>query len=183
MMREIELKLRFNTAEREKLIAWCERSGYAAGEPTEQIDHYLMPGSINLFANDEAFRVRRSSCAGKTVWSLIFKGKNTGTTMQERQELETAVEDGEVLIVMLERLGIREILTVKKTRISFRKGAVTICLDRVESLGEFLEIEIMTEGGNIVSARRKINELVKSMALETAMPEPKNYLQLLWENR
>ena len=179
-MKEVELKLRYDRAEREKLAERLRDEGFKACGAENQEDRYLTPKHRNIFMEDEALRVRRS---GNASWSLNYKGKNTGGKLHERPELETAVGDGETLLAILKGLDFTELITVRKSRTVFTKGHITVCVDEVEGLGDFIEVEVMAEDGEATRARETIETVAKSMTLETAVPEPKNYPRLLLEKQ
>ena len=57
---------------------------------------------------------------------LTFKGAPVPSMMKVREEIETTVGDGEVLLRMLERLGFRVWFRYQKYREEFRRGNLLI---------------------------------------------------------
>ena len=68
-------------------------------------------------------------------------------------ELETEVSDAEVLKSILVHLDFFTVASVMKTRKYLNRGRFTACLDQVEGLGAFLELEVIAEQE---SERKKI---------------------------
>ena len=62
-----------------------------------------------------------------------------------RMELETEVSDTEVLKNILIHLDFSPVASVIKLRKYLKCGRFTACLDQVEGLGDFLELEVIAE--------------------------------------
>ncbi|MDR2610629.1 MAG: class IV adenylate cyclase [Clostridiales Family XIII bacterium] len=180
-MREVERKLRVGPAEQERITDFCEREGFAALGETAQTDCYLTLPNRNIYQEDMALRLRTERLRDREHTILTFKGKGRDASFHDRTEIETGVEDGEALAGILRSLDFREVLTVRKKRKSYAKGPVTVSLDEVEGLGCFVEVEYAaadTEAGK-EEAVTVIDGLIGRMGIESAVNEPKNYLQLL----
>jgi len=73
---------------------------------------------------------------------LTYKGpKLPGDGPKSREEICVAVQEGELLEQVLDRLGFRRTAQVVKERDLYLLEGATIALDRVETLGTFIEIE------------------------------------------
>jgi len=89
--------------------------------------------------------LRRSGCAlrvrsesGRSL--LTFKGPMQPSRMKTREEHETVVSDGDVLIRVLESLGLHVWFRYQKFREEFAAEDATIALDETP-IGTFVEIE------------------------------------------
>ena len=89
---------------------------------------------------DEALRIRESENLSRTSASsfLTYKGPKLDKVSNTRQELETAVADGDVCRDILLSLGYRELSPVRKLRQYYHRDTLTACVDQVEGLGSFL---------------------------------------------
>lgn len=84
-----------------------------------------------------ALRVRRYA----ESWLMTLKGPAVFTGgLKTREELQTAVDDGEVLTAILQRLGYRPKVRYEKDRELWRVEDFEVALDRTP-LGSFVEIE------------------------------------------
>jgi adenylate cyclase class 2 len=83
-----------------------------------------------------ALRVRDD--AGRRV--LTFKGPVQPAAMKLRQEYETAVDDGQALVQLLEALGYRPWFTYEKYREEYSLRGVTVAIDETP-VGVFVELE------------------------------------------
>ena len=145
-MIEIEVKLKItDLAVLEKKLL---EQGYKLIETLRETDTYFDGGINGIKKSGQALRVRRTfNCVtGKEQSAITFKGEKIDTVSMARLELETAVENGEVTERILCALGFYPVQPiVVKIRKILRNGDICACLDDVQELGTFLELEIMAE--------------------------------------
>jgi adenylate cyclase class 2 len=96
-----------------------------------------------LDTRDESLRRRRSVLrvrmdAGRSL--LTFKGPPQPSTMKLREELETVVGDGTLLLQLLERLGYEVWFRYQKYREEFAIDDVVIAVDETP-IGVYVELE------------------------------------------
>lgn len=144
---EREIKLVFPDADeaRKAILA-------AGGEPLRgrrlQEDCLLDTADDSLFRRRCVLRVRMES--GKTL--LTFKGPvQQESSMKLREELETIVGDGLLLLRVLEELGFHVWFRYQKYREEFAHEDVTIALDETP-VGTFVEIEGSERGIHAMAA-------------------------------
>ena len=82
---------------------------------------------------------------------LTFKGTPQPSTMKLREELETAVGDGPLVIAVFERLGYSVSFRYEKYREEFTLADATIAVDDTP-IGTFVEIEGSAAGIEAVAA-------------------------------
>jgi adenylate cyclase class 2 len=96
-----------------------------------------------------------------------------------REEIELEVEDLVRMSAILEKVGFNPYLRVAKHRIVYSYQGIEFCLDRVEGLGEFVELEY--EGDDLSEGRERIMSLKRELGLEGN--ERRSYLELLLEKK
>ena len=132
---EREVKLRFEDADTARAAILA-----AGGTPVRgrrmQEDCLLDTPDDELRARRSVLRVRVES--GKSL--LTFKGPVQPGLTKVREELETVVGDGAVVVQMLEQLGFRVWFRYQKYREEFALDDVLIALDETP-VGTFVEIE------------------------------------------
>jgi adenylate cyclase class 2 len=132
---EREIKLRFESA-----VAARAAITQAGATPIRarrlQEDCLLDTADDSLRRRRCALRVRLES--GKTF--LTFKGPVQPAAMKLRQELETVVGDGPLLLRILEELGFHVWFRYQKYREEFTLDDVIVALDETP-VGTFVEIE------------------------------------------
>lgn len=138
-MVEVELKLKARLdIVRQKLL---EKGAQLLGGEEEE-DLYFQPPTKDFSKTDEALRLRRKG----DKCTLTYKGPRLDSVSKTREEIEVAVGDWCSMREMLHRLGFSEAGRVKKYREIYQLRGFLVCLDEVEGLGEFVEIETKAEG-------------------------------------
>jgi adenylate cyclase, class 2 len=139
-MLEREIKLRFNSVEE-------ARAAVLATGATPLLGRRLQEDSL-LDTPDEDLRRRRCVLRvrvenGKS--RLTYKGPVQPSAMKLREEIETVVGDGEILLRVFEELGMHVWFRYEKYREEFAHEDVIIAVDETP-VGVFIEIE-GSEGG------------------------------------
>jgi adenylate cyclase class 2 len=148
-----------------------------------ETDVYLAHPARSFADTDEALRVRRS---GAKVF-VTYKGPKIDATTKTRTEIEIEMAAGtEVsnVIRLWDHLGFRPVREVEKLRetlvISWQGREVHACIDRVEQLGEFIELELSAEPEQLEESRQLLTALARRLKLGSS--ERRSYLELLLEN-
>jgi adenylate cyclase class 2 len=132
---EREIKLRFESAEE-------ARAAILAAGATPLHGRRLQEDSL-LDSEEETLRRRRCVLRvrvenGKS--RITFKGPVQPSVVKLREELETVVGDGEVLLHILEELGLHVWFRYEKYREEFSHEDVIVAVDETP-VGVFVEIE------------------------------------------
>ena len=132
---EREIKLRFDSADTARAAVLATGATAVHGRRLQE-DCLLDTPDERLHRRRSALRVRLES--GRTL--LTFKGPVQISTMKLREELETIVGDGVLLLHVLEELGFHVWFRYQKYREEFALDDVVIAIDETP-LGVFVEIE------------------------------------------
>ncbi|MDI9643398.1 MAG: class IV adenylate cyclase [Archaeoglobales archaeon] len=132
---EVEVKFKLKPGVEEKIMEIAEFL-----EEKEEFDVYFNHPCRDFAKTDEALRIRLE----KKV-KLTYKGPKVDSETKSREEVNVEVSGFEETLKLLEFLGFRKFRSVKKHRKIYKKGNAMICVDSVEGLGEYVEIEV--EGG------------------------------------
>lgn len=141
-MREIEIKVKLDNWE--SLIEQLEHSGCTLSAPLVQEDIvYSFAGDAFPWTATESgqFVLRLRYQDGQTIFTL----KQQRSHELDNLELETVVENREEMKRILEVIGFVPVVEVKKVRRKCKFKDYEICLDEVEQLGKFVEIEKLTD--------------------------------------
>ena len=136
-MNEIEVKARVQDIGkvREKLT----EMGCLFSRKVRQKDEVYLHHSIGKFPKSKKGVVTMRIRDSNGVFFLTMK--KTQINELDCIENEVEVKDPVEARKMLENLGFKEFVRVEKTREKCRLEDMTICLDEVEGLGNFIEIE------------------------------------------
>lgn len=173
-MIEIEVKVR---ADHSKAFPILKKIGAVKLGVEDQSDTYFAAPHRDFAKTDEALRIR--SLDGQAV--LTYKGPKLDGISKTREEFETPVDEV-TTIQILHALGFSEAGVVRKKREVFRTGEITVCLDAVEGLGEFLEVEIVAENEKeLDTSRAKLFELLKQFGAREMNSIRTSYLEMVLE--
>ncbi|MCD6232286.1 class IV adenylate cyclase [Candidatus Aerophobetes bacterium] len=167
-MLEVEIKTKIRLKEiKEKLL----KLGVKFIKEEEQRDTYFSHPSRDFRKTDEALRVRRIN----DKYFLTYKGEKVDSETKTRKEIEVETEEG--ILDILKELGFLIKGKVKKKRTLYIWNSLRIYLDKVEGLGEFLEVE-----GNSLKDKEKIFEFIKKLNIKKGSLIRKSYLEMLLED-
>lgn len=90
-------------------------------------------------------RLRKEHCVLRVrvedgAVTLTFKGSPRPGAMKVREELETAIGESEVLLALLERLGLRVWFHYQKYREEYSRPGIVLAIDETP-IGTFVELE------------------------------------------
>ena len=173
-MIEVEIKVK---ADHKKALSILKKIGATKIKFENQSDTYFAAPHRIFSKTDEVLRIR--SLEGQAV--LTYKGPKLDGISKTREELETPV-DGVTAKRVLNALGFSEAGVVTKKREVFNVGEIIVCLDAVENLGQFLEVEIITNNEKFIeTSRRKLFEFLKQFGFEEKDSIRKSYLEMIHE--
>jgi len=162
---EVEAKFRLKEGVEEKIR---EIADFA--EEKEEFDIYLNHPCRNFAETDEALRIR----VEKKV-KVTYKGPKVDEETKSREEVNVEVSDFERALRLFEFLGFKKFRTVRKRRRIYRLKEAIICVDSVEGLGDFIEIEV--EGG--LERKEEIFRIAEMLGYTKAESIRLSYLEML----
>jgi adenylate cyclase class 2 len=155
----------------------------AGPEERTDTDHYFNAPDRDFARTDEALRQRSIGPAN----FVTYKGPKLDPRTKTRTEIEVALATGEEAAAdfrrLLTHLGYRFVAVVRKRRALYhldREGfALEACLDEVEGLGPYAELEIQASEGQLGQAREALLRAAEALGLTTS--ERRSYLEMLLE--
>ena len=170
----IEVEAKYWSPGNDKIERALQRLGAKRLSQGSVEDVYFSHPARDFGSSDEALRLRK----GDGVFEIEYKGpRMKGASAKAREEISVKVENPLEAQRIMERLGFREFCVVRKTRTSYLYDKIRVDVDDVEGLGEFVELEVMTESPEHSSLL--FERIRKELGLDR--PEPKTYLELLLE--
>jgi adenylate cyclase class 2 len=146
-----------------------------------EADHYLNAPDRDFARTDEAFRLRRIGEQNL----LTYKGPRRAGGSKTRTEIEVPCPPGEAaaaaFLNLLGALGYRPTAVVRKRRRIYEwpRGGFKVhaCLDDVEGVGRFVELEIVADDDQFEAASRTVLAIAGELGLGPA--ERRSYLEQL----
>jgi adenylate cyclase class 2 len=140
MFIEREIKLQYESVEEARTVILAAGATPLHGRRLQE--------DVLLDTDDEQLRRRRCVLRVRTENGksrLTFKGPVQPSDMKVREEVETLVGDGEVLLRVLEELGLHVWFRYEKFREEFCHEDVIVAVDETP-VGVFIEIEGSEQG-------------------------------------
>lgn len=175
MRMEVEQKFRVDSLA--KIERRLKKLNATVGEPQEEVDLYFAHPSRDFAQTDEALRIRRK---GRQSF-VTYKGPKIDSTTKTRREIDLPIDSPDDWQALLEALGFRPVAEVRKRRrkavLDWSAREIEISLDDVDRLGPFVELEIVTDAGQVDPAREAIRLLAAALGL--VENERRSYLGML----
>lgn len=162
---------------RRRLAEW---GALPAGSQSERDAYYNAPDR-DFAKTDEALRVRHLEQA--TL--VTYKGPRLDSQTKTRREIELPLgvgkETAQQFAQLLQALGYRLVAEVCKQRVSYHLRRedfqLEICIDEVQGLGSFVELEIQAPESDLDRGRATLLQTAAELGLHQG--ERRSYLELL----
>jgi adenylate cyclase class 2 len=178
-----EVEQKFSVPEMAVVEKRLAELGAAVGPSQLEVDLYFAHPAKDFARTDEALRIRTIGAANY----VTYKGPKIDRTVKTREEIELPLPGGPQGFAdgrrLLQALGFRPVAEVRKRRrkakIAWQGRQVEASLDEVDSLGTFVELEIIASADDVESAKEAILRLAPSLGLSGG--ERRSYLEMLLE--
>jgi adenylate cyclase class 2 len=147
LMIEIEIKAR---ADHDALKKRLKQEGADFERSVEQTDIYFNAPDRDFGRTDEALRLRNE---GGQIF-LTYKGPKLDPLSKTRKEVDVEVADFNKMEELVRCLRYKETLRVRKMREIYHLEGALVCLDKVDGLGEFVELETLAVDEEAIPQRR-----------------------------
>jgi adenylate cyclase class 2 len=177
-MKEIEVKARLKHVD--QIIKKLTTLECVLSEPIRQIDtvYAKIIGTVDEYLkNDHFLRIREKS-DGRFIFTVK---KPLSKSVLTKSEHEIEVKNAKELEQAIFLMGYQAANRVVKLRRTAHFGEFEICIDDVEGLGSFIEIEKMSDG-NIDLVRKELNEFLFSLGISPNDEVSKGYDIMAIEN-
>lgn len=170
----MEIEVKVPVKDLQQVFAQMERVGARSLGKRRQVDVYFAHPLRDFGVTDEALRLRLDGDLEK----ITYKGPKLDKRSKTREEIEVEVPFEKMRTILL-RLGFLEFIRIEKERSDYEVGNITLSLDRVTDLGEFVELEF--HGDDKEEGLATIEELKRKLGLDGN--EIRSYLELMLEKK
>lgn len=173
-MIEFEIKIEADIGEVRKQLK--ELNAEKINEEINQ-DQYFNHPNRDFGITDEALRIRKTA---KSQY-ITYKGPKFDDKSKSRKEINVEYL-GTALDEILQELDFTKSGIVRKNRETWRLDEITITLDKVQGLGEYVELEVVgTNKNNLQFYLNKLYTMGEKLGLDPSKQITKSYLELLRE--
>lgn len=171
-MKEIEIKAYLKNEA--QVIRKLEELGCSLSQPIRQVDtvYTRIPANTleEYLTNDHFVRIREKS-DGKFIFTVK---RPLSKEVLTKAEHETGIVNNKELEKALFLMGYQVASKVIKIRKTAHYKDIEICIDEVEKLGAFIEVEKMSDE-NVDKVRQELHEFLFSLSVSTDDEVRKGY--------
>jgi len=150
----------------------------------KETDYYIDLRQCAGVPKESALRIRKAVNlkTGEVKGKVTCKTTPPGTPgeVKVREEIESEVSNPDALVKSFVKLGFLVVKVSKERKVYAGIEGATITLDKVEGLGNFVEVEVMNPEGPEDYVKR-LNRIVNLLGLQGRPTITKPYIQLLRE--
>lgn len=154
-MREVEVKAK--VVNKDILQSKLTDLGIVLGDPIFQKDTIFVPEGQSALPVSHGIRVLRIREQGG---KFLFTLKYSVTDNLDKVERELEISDPTVLSQIILDLGFVHIATVEKMRRKAQIGELEICVDEVNGLGVFIEVEKLVDGEDVTGVQDELGRFL-----------------------
>jgi adenylate cyclase class 2 len=177
-MKEIEVKAKITNIE--NLSEKLANLGCQFGESLTQEDVIFLPIGVEfseIVKGTPVVRVRNSN----DVITLTLKKRVISENELIKLEKEVVVSDKQKAIEIVEHMGFHEVVRVEKTRTECEYEEMTICIDNIVGLGDFIEVEKLSENEKEEEIQDYLFNFLQSLGINNENRVAKGYDTLIYE--
>ena len=135
----LEVEAKFKVKDLESIEQTLIDMGAEFVHIVRQTDTYF--SSRKVMRKGTGMRIRKEKTSeGEVTW-ITFKGPRQRGEFKSRLEIELEVDNSEKAIALLNELTLSPTLVIDKLRKIYEINQCQVCLDKVNRLGMFIEIE------------------------------------------
>lgn len=164
---ELEIKLKVDKSEHERILNLVKNTAKYKNT-VKQIDTYY-----SLKDKNSWLRTRNEN--GKCIFNLKKKINNS-----HYEKYDVLIDNLNNLNKILEELNVNELGTIVKERTTYvYENKYEFSFDNVESIGLFIEIEVINQIGNYEEDTYDLLNLMKELKIDLNMIERRKYIDYL----
>ena len=161
-MKEIEIKAKLR--EKEKVMEKLKKLGCVFESPIIQEDtvYAEKTDSLQIFRANRMFLRLRVKNKSKILFTIKKKGVNDLDSIEHEVEVSSREEMEKAILL----IGYKEMVRVNKERIITHHNGCEICIDEVENLGLFIEMERLIEDGDSNKIQEEMFKFFESIGID-----------------
>ncbi len=174
-MNKLEIEIKAFCEDIDAIRQKIEDAGGAYVGVLQENDDYYNHPCRDFSETDEALRIRISG----DMAVVTYKGPKLSEKAKTRYEKEVSIDDPAGFEVIIKKLGFKKSGSVNKNREEYMVGEILVCLDTVDTLGTFVELELRREERE--EAEKEIFKLAEILGLSNFTRT--SYLEMVLEKK
>ncbi|TQV63595.1 MAG: class IV adenylate cyclase [Sulfurovum sp.] len=162
-MNEVEVKIKVQNID--NILNKLNSLGCALTSPKKQRDVIFISSDMKEYkitAGTVVLRTRNEN--GKESFTLK---RQSGVNLSSK-EYNLEIKGANTLHEMLKLMGFKQLVEVVKVRMEGKLDKYSICIDEVEKLGTFIELELLTDREDFNNIQKEMITFLKKMGMDTS---------------
>jgi adenylate cyclase class 2 len=161
-MKEVEIKATLR--DKEKIMAKLKALGCAFEKAVTQEDTVYAKnvGSLKNFRNNDVFLRIRVKNGKKIIFTIKKRMSNDLDAIEHEVEVSSKEEMHAAILMM----GYSEAVRIKKSRVTTTYDGCEICIDEVDGLGSFIEMEKLTKEGDSEKIQEELFTFFETLGIK-----------------
>jgi adenylate cyclase class 2 len=189
---EVEIKVKINETEIPTLLGWLESNSIFDGEESHKEIYFNNPRNTFKFQNHNGFvdandylRIREvtkkeTDCTSKKVaFKRVHRDQSSGENMY-CDETEFEIGDFQKARLLFNQLGFVEETEISKVRKKYSTSELEFCVDEVNGIGVFLEIEAKKAFNTSTSVKGLTHFLSDVIGIKSFKKQSHGYVSMVW---
>lgn len=170
----LEMELKALLKNKNQVKNFLEEQGCQWSELHLQADTIYINEQIETTVKNPVFRIRKIN--DKTILTLKVQDADLNTA----QELELEISDDKTMHKILQTIGFTAKVELSKKRQTTEYKGYHICLDEVDRLGDFLEIEkLAEEGADKKAVYSEMMNILEEFGIEPGDLREEKYFEMI----
>ncbi len=176
----IEHEKKFSIGSFDTIIPALKALGFKESGKSYQKDTYFSRSDVDFMETRECLRIRVEDKGTEITYKPPTTKAMHDSHAIWKKETNLAVTNEQTARDLLLAIGSKELCTVEKRRVEYKKDSVTVALDKVTDAGQFVEIEILSDEHD-KNANERINQLADSLGLSSSDVVTRPYRDLVMD--
>jgi adenylate cyclase class 2 len=178
----MEIEVKAKVADLSAIRARIVALGCTFTDPVVQDDtgYVRNVGSMDAFLGNDVFLRIRVQSDGRVMYTAKKPSRFAGDGLA-KTEHEVTVSSAEELTRILELSGFVRAVHVRKSRQTAHYNQYEICLDEIEGLGSFIEVEVIGEEVDADSVQQDMRAFLQTLGIRAEDQVRKGYDILILE--
>ena len=162
-MNEVEVKIKVDNID--DILKKLDSLNCELTSPKKQKDVIFISSSMKEYKIVEGTVVLRTRTENDKEFFTLKR--QSGVNLSSK-EYNLEIQGVETLHQMLELMNFKKLVEVTKVRIEGKLNQYNICIDKVENLGNFIELELLTDRDDFNKIQDEMIDYLKKINIDTS---------------
>ena len=178
----IEHEKKYRVTLHHQIVDDLNKLGFSEAGGITQKDIYFTRADVDFMETKECLRIREEDGLCELTYKPPTTKEMEASGSIWKKETNIELPEGAALLAeeFLESIGCEKLCVVDKRRTSFKRENVTVALDSIAGVGDFVEIEILADD-HVKSAIAEIESVASDLGIDVSSTVNAPYRDLVMD--